>query len=279
MINLLLCGNKKVFDGALTQLISITNRTKEDINCYIFTMDATRLKPEYVPIEDEQIEFLNKVIKSKNINNNVKKIDVTKEYEEEFLGTVNENAYCTPYTLLRLLADKKEEIPDKILYLDIDIMVGNDLTKLYNIDITNYEYAAVKEKYGCWIIRPDYINAGMLLLNMKKIKETGLLEKARNLLKRRKLLFADQDAIFWSTTKKLILPRIYNEQSKFNKKDTVICHFCKRLMFRPYPHTENYKQWNIEEVHKILKCFYFDEDLNEYLKLKAEFENKELERR
>jgi len=279
MINLLLCGNKKVFDGALTQLISITNRTKEDINCYIFTMDATRLKPEYVPIEDEQVEFLNKVIKSKNINNNVKKIDVTKEYEEEFLGTANENAYCTPYTLLRLLADKKEEIPDKILYLDIDIMVGNDLTKLYNIDITNYEYAAVKEKYGCWIIRPDYINAGMLLLNMKKIKETGLLEKARNLLKRRKLLFADQDAIFWSTTKKLILPRIYNEQSKFNKKDTVICHFCKRLMFRPYPHTENYKQWNIEEVHKILKCFYFDKDLEEYSKLKAEFENKELERR
>lgn len=279
MINLLLCGNKKVFDGALTQLISITNRTKEDINCYIFTMDATRLKPEYVPIEDEQIEFLNKVIKSKNINNNVKKIDVTKEYEEEFLGTANENAYCTPYTLLRLLADKKEEIPDKILYLDIDIMVGNDLIKLYNIDITNYEYAAVKEKYGCWIIRPDYINAGMLLLNMKKIKETGLLEKARNLLKRRKLLFADQDAIFWSTTKKLILPRIYNEQSKFNKKDTVICHFCKRLMFRPYPHTENYKQWNIEEVHKILKCFYFDKDLEEYSKLKAEFENKELERR
>ena len=279
MINLLLCGNKKVFDGALTQLISITNRTKEDINCYIFTMDATRLKPEYVPIEDEQIEFLNKVIKSKNINNNVKKIDVTKEYEEEFLETANENAYCTPYTLLRLLADKIEEIPDKILYLDIDIMVGNDLTKLYNIDITNYEYAAVKEKYGCWIIRPDYINAGMLLLNMKKIKETGLLEKARNLLKRRKLLFADQDAIFWSTTKKLILPRIYNEQSKFNKKDTVICHFCKRLMFRPYPHTENYKQWNIEEVHKILKCFYFDKDLEEYSKLKAEFENKELERR
>ena len=271
MINLLLCGNKKVFDGALTQLISITNRTKEDINCYIFTMDATRLKPEYVPIEDEQIEFLNKVIKSKNINNNVKKIDVTKEYEEEFLGTANENAYCTPYTLLRLLADKIEEIPNKILYLDIDIMVGNDLTKLYNIDITNYEYAAVKEKYGCWIIRPDYINAGMLLLNMKKIKETGLLEKARNLLKRRKLLFADQDAIFWSTTKKLILPRIYNEQSKFNKKDTVICHFCKRLMFMPYPHTENYKQWNIEEVHKILKCFYFDKDLEEYSKLKAEF--------
>ena len=55
-MNILLCGNEKVFDGALTQLISMTNKTAEAIKCYIFTMDATRLKPEYVPIEDEQIE-------------------------------------------------------------------------------------------------------------------------------------------------------------------------------------------------------------------------------
>ena len=150
-------------------------------------------------------------------------------------------------------------------------MVGRDITQLFNINIEEYEYAAVKEKYGCWLIRPDYINAGMLLLNMKKIKETGLLKKAREKIKTKKMLFADQDAVYWSTTKKKILPRIYNEQSKFNKKDTVICHFCKRLMFLPYPHTENFKQWNIEEVHKVLKCYYFDEDLEEYLRLKEEF--------
>ena len=162
-------------------------------------------------------------------------------------------------------------MPEKLLYLDIDMMAGGDISELYSIDITNYEYAAVKEKYGCWLIRPDYINAGMLLLNMKKIKETGLLEKARERIKNRKMLFADQDAIFWSTTKKKIISRIYNEQSKFNKKDTIICHFCKRLMFLPYPHTENFKQWNIEEVHKVLKCYYFDKDLEEYLKLKEEY--------
>jgi len=156
-------------------------------------------------------------------------------------------------------------------------MAGGDISNLYNIDITEYEYAAVKEKYGCWLIRPDYINAGMLLLNMKKIKETGLLEKARERIKTKKMLFADQDAIYWSTTKKKILPRIYNEQSKFNKKDTIICHFCKRLMFLPYPHTENFKQWNIEEVHKVLKCYYFDEDLDEYIKLKEEYRMKKKE--
>jgi len=276
MINLLLCGNEKVFDGALTQLISITNRTKEPVNCYIFTMDLTRLKPEYTAISDDQVGFLDKVVKSKNPRNKVTKIDVTALYEQEFMKCANESAYCTPYTLLRLLADLVPEMPDKLLYLDIDIMVGGDLFKLYNIDITDYEYAAVKEKYGCWLIRPDYINAGMLLFNMKKIKETKLLEKARHLIKTKKMLFADQDAIFRSTTKKKILPRIYNEQSKFNKKDTIICHFCKRLMFLPYPHTENYKQWHIEEVHKVLKCHYFDEDLNEYVKLKEEFDKKKV---
>ena len=268
MINILLCGNEKVFDGALTELISITNKTKETVNCYIFTMNLTRVKPEYTAITDEQIEFLENVIKSKNPENKISKIDVTEIYEAEFGKCANETAYCTPYTLLRLLADKVENIPDKLLYLDIDMMAAKDISELYNIDITDYEYAAVKEKYGSKFIRPDYINAGMLLLNMKKIKETGMLIKARELIKTKKMLFADQDAIFRSTKKKKLLPRKYNEQSKFNRKDTVICHFCKRLLWRPYPHTENYKQWNVEEVHKVLRCYAFDEELNEYLKLK-----------
>ena len=272
MINLLLCGNNKVFDGALTELISITNTTKENINCYIFTMDVSRIKPDYIPINDEQVNFLNKVVQSKNENNKVIKIDVTDLYENEFGHGKNENAYCTPYTLLRLLADLVPEIPEKILYLDIDMMVAKDISELYNIDISEYEYAAVREKYGSMFIRPDYINAGMLLLNMKKIKETKLLEKARNLIKKRKLIFADQDAIFWSTSKKLLLPRKYNEQSKFNRKDTVICHFCKRLMLRPYPHIENFKQWQIDDIHRELKCYAFDKDLNEYINLKNEYE-------
>ena len=271
MVNILLCGNKKVFDGALTQLISMTNRTKEDITCYIFTMDVSRLNPDFVPITDEQVEFLDQVVKSKNENNRIIKVDVTDIYEKEFANCKNENAYCTPYTLLRLLADLVPDMPEKLLYLDIDMMIGDDIAKLYNIDISDYEYAAVKEKYGCWLIRPDYINAGMLLLNMKKISETTLLAKARERIKNKKMLFADQDAIFWSTTKKLLLPRKFNEQSKFNRKDTVVCHFCKRLMFLPYPHTENFKQWHINEVHKVLKCYAFDDDLNEYLKVKEEF--------
>lgn len=278
MINILLCGNQKVFDGALSELISITNKTKEDVKCYIFTMDVSRIKEDYTCITDKQVAFLNEVVKNKNTNNEVIKIDVTNLYEKEFGNCKNENAYCTPYTLLRLLADKVEEIPNKILYLDIDMMANKDISELYNTDITEYEYAAVKEKYGSIFIWPDYINAGMLLLNMEKIKQTGLLEKARELIKTKKMLFADQDAIYRSTTKKKLLPRIYNEQSAFNRKQTVICHFCKRLILLPYPQVENYKQWHINEVHNLLKCHAFDEDLEEYVKLKEEYEKQKGEK-
>ena len=274
-MNILLSGNEKVFDGALTELISITNKTKENINCYIFTMELTRVKPEYAAIKDEQIEFLNEVIKRKNQNKKIIKVDVNDLYEKEYRNCKNENAYCTPYTLLRLLADLLPEVPDKLLYLDIDMMAGGDISELYNIDISDYEYAAVKEKYGSVLLYPDYINAGMLLLNMKKIKETGLLKKARELIKNKKMLFADQDAIYKATSKKLLIPRKFNEQSKFNRKDTIICHFCKRLLLWPYPRTENFKQWQIEEVHKVLKCHAFDQDLNEYLELKKEYETRE----
>ena len=274
MINVLLCGNNKVFDGMLTELISMTNKTNEQIRCFIFTAELTRIKKEYQPLSGEEADFLDEVVKSKNPASEVKLVDVTSLYEQEFMKNPNENAYCTPYTLLRLLADLVDDMPDKLLYLDIDMMLADDISKLYNIDVEDYEYAAVKEKYGCYLIRPDYINAGMLLLNFKKIKETRLLEKAREKIKTKKMLFADQDAVFWSTTKKKLIHRKYNEQSKFNRSDTVVCHFCKRLMFKPYPHTTNFKQWDIEKVHKEFKCHRFDDDLNEYLKLKEKFEKR-----
>ncbi len=276
MVNVLLCGNRKVFDGALTQLISMTNRTKETVHVFLMTMNLKRVREDFLAITEEQTAFLNRVIQEKNPGNRVEKLDVTELYEREFHRCVNESAYCTPYTLLRLLADLVPGMPDRLLYLDIDIMIAGDIQQLWEIDVSDYEYAAVKEKYGCWLIRPDYFNAGMLLLNMEKIRQTGLLARARELIRTKKLLFADQSAIFKATTRKKLLPRIYNEQSKFNKKDTVVCHFCKRLMFRPYPHTENYKQWQVEEIHKYLHCHAFDEDLKEYLSWKEKM-NRERE--
>ena len=222
-------------------------------------------------------EHMKQIKKYENEYVNIEFVDLN-YYLEKVKDKLYTRDYYTNTTYFRLFLPELYPQYDKILYLDSDITIVGDISELYNTDITEYEYAAVKEKYGSVFIWPDYINAGMLLLNMKKIKETGLLEKSRELIKNRKLLFADQSAIYYSTTKKLLLPRIYNEQSKFNKEDTVICHFCKRLLWRPYPHTENFKQWQIEEVHKILKCHAFDKDLEEYVELKKQYESRKGEK-
>lgn len=276
MINVLFSGNAGVFDGILSCMLSIFKRTqtKETFRFFVYTMNVTRIKPEYQAVSEAQIAFLNKIAKKYDAQNEVIRIDVTELYEREFGGCPNEQAYCSPYTLLRLFADIVEGMPEKLLYLDVDILFNRDISLLYNIDISGYEYAAARDHYGKYLINPNYINAGVLLLNMKEIRKTGLLAKARNLIKEKKLLFADQSAVYRSTSKKKMLPQRFNDQ-KFLHKHTVVRHFSKRLFYLPYPHTANIKQWKVSEVHRIFRYYVFDDILYEYIYLKKKFENEQ----
>lgn len=273
MKNILFSGNVKVFDGMLTCMLSIFKRTnsKEPYNFYIFTMDVSHIKQDYIPVSDKQVEFLQQIAKDYNPDNLVTKIDVTDIYMEEFDNCPNENAYCSPYTLLRLFADKIPEIPDKLLYLDVDILFNREPELLYDVDVEGYEYAAARDHYGKYLLNPNYINAGVLLFNMKEIRKTGLFEKARHLIKTKKLLFADQDAVYRSTTRKKMLPQKYNDQ-KFLHKTTIVRHFSKRLFYLPYPHTDNIKQWEVGKIHRVFGYDQFDDILFEYIYLKRKFE-------
>ena len=273
MINLLFSGNEKVFDGVLSCMLSIFKRTKtkEPFRIFVYTMDVTRMKPEYTAISEKMITFLDKVAKQYNSNNSVIRVDVTALYEKEFAHCPNEDAYCSPYTLLRLFADEVPDMPDKILYLDVDILFDRDICLLYDTDVSDVEYAAARDHYGKYLIRPDYVNAGVLLLNLKKIKETGLLVKSRKLIREKKLVFADQSAVIRSTSKKKMLPQKFNDQ-KFLHKSTVVRHFSKRLFYLPYPHIDNIKQWRVSDMHRIYHYYAFDDVLYEYLYLKRKFE-------
>ena len=277
MINILFCGNDRVFDGMLTCTLSILKRSvlDEGICVYIYTMDVSHIKSDYVPISDAHIEFFEGVIKEYSPQSRVIKIDVTDIYAREFSACPNESAYCSPYTLIRLFADIVEGMPDKLLYLDADVMFNRDIHLLYDIDISDYEYAAARDHYGKYLINPNYINAGVLLFNLAKMKETGLLVKARELIKAKKLVFADQSAIIRSTTKKNMLPQKFNDQ-KFLHKSTVIRHFSKRLFWLPYPHTDNIKHWHVSDVHRVFKYYQFDDILYEYIYLKEKLEREAL---
>ena len=275
MINILFCGNEYVFDGILTCALSIFKRSKYQgpYNFYVYTMDVSHLNPKYTPISDGLISYLDEVVKKYHPENNVIKVDVTDIYNKEFKGCPNEGCYCSPFTLIRLFADLVPNMPNKLLYLDVDIMFNRDIELLYNIDVEGYEYAAARDHYGKYLIQPNYINAGVLLFNLKKCKETNLLGKAREILKVKHLPFADQSAILRSTTKKKMLPQKFNDQ-KFLHKHTVVRHFSKRLFWLPYPHTDNIKQWKVSQVHKVFKYYQFDDILYEYIYLKKKYEER-----
>ena len=59
MVNILYCGNDQVFDGMLTSALSVLKRTtsSEPFCFYIFTMDVTRIKPEYNPVPESLAAF------------------------------------------------------------------------------------------------------------------------------------------------------------------------------------------------------------------------------
>lgn len=273
MVNVLYCGNEGVFDGMLTGALSILKRTtsREPFSFYVFTMDVSHLRADYIPVTEQQSQFFQSVIRAYHPENRVIKIDVTALYQTEFGGCPNEGAYCSPYTLIRLLADRVEGLPDKLLYLDADILFHRDIHLLYDLELGDCEYAAARDHYGKYLVRPDYINAGVLLMNLKRMRQTGILSRARILLRKKKMLFADQSALIRSTTRKKLLPQRFNDQ-KFLHRHTVVRHFSKRLFWWPYPHTDNIKQWQVERVHEVFRYHQFDDILSEYLERKAQFE-------
>ena len=276
MVNILFCGNDKVFDGMLTCALSILKRSQsvEPYTFYIFTMDVSHIKKTYLPVNDRQLSFFENVIRQYNPQNRAILVDVTDLYLREFGGSPNEDAYCSPYTLIRLLADLVDGLPDRLLYLDVDIMFQHDVHLLYDQEIEGYEYAAARDHYGKYLIHPNYINAGVLLFNMRQMRQTGILAKARELIRTKKLVFADQSALIRATTKKKMLPQKFNDQ-KFLHKHTVVRHFSKRLFWLPYPHTDNIKQWRVSDIHRIFHYYCFDDILFEYLYLKEKFAREE----
>lgn len=268
MIDLLYCGNDKVFDGVLTSALSVVRRLERPrpLTVHIFTMELTRVSPDYLPMTEADAGAIETALRRHNPETAVKLYDVTELYETHLKKNANEGCYCSPYTLLRLLADLLP-MPDKLLYLDADVMLCKDVGLLYDQDVSEVEYAAARDHYGKYLVHPNYINAGVLLFNMARCRQTRIFEKARALLREKKLTFADQSALIRSTTRKKLLPQRFNDQ-KFLHSHTVVRHFSKRLFYLPYPHTENIKQWQVEKVRRKFGYACFDDIFEEYLSLK-----------
>lgn len=259
MISVCFSGNRKIFEGLLLSVMSMAKTASQPLDIWILTMSVPEQNPNFLGYTDAQIALLDKVVKDKNPQSRVRMFDVTDLYKKHLAGSKNAETGYTPYTLLRLLIDKLPDVPDKMIYIDVDTMCVSDIAQLWNVPLGKHDFAAAKDYMGRFWIRPTYCNAGVLLLNVKQMREDGLFEKCLDMVNRKKMMMPDQTALN-KYGKKKFLPFRFNEQRKI-KADTVVKHFCKGIVFfLPFGfHIYNIKQWQREKVHKSLKIFVFDD--------------------
>lgn len=264
MINIMMCGNGKIAHAMLLEILSIVKYTKnEEINLYILTMDLSNKNPIYTCVTENQIKEIEKILQEKNKKSKVIKIDVTDKYKQYLDKSINKSTHYTPYSLIRILSDKIEELPEKILYLDCDIIAYGNIEEIFDLDIKDYEIAATRDAIAKNMINPNYINSGVVLMNLSNIRKNKCFEKSRELLKIRKMIMPDQTAINISCKHKLYMPDKYNEQ-KQRKEDTILRHFSMTIKYKPFIHLQNIKPWQIDKVHEILKINDFDDIYKKY---------------
>lgn len=260
-MNILFCGDMGVCQGIFLSSLSICKNTNEKINIYILTASIGT----HSAIPQSFADKLQNTISKKNNGSKVILLNISDVFGK-YLPLANMSTRFTPLCMLRLFADMVPEIPDRVLYLDTDVLCRSDFKELYCLDITDIEIAGVPDRYGKWffgnIFKHDYFNSGVLLMNMSNIRKDGLFEKCRNMCREKKMFMPDQSALNKLAVKRKI-PNKYNEQGKI-KSDTVFKHFTTFFKFFPYIRAVTIKPWHIDKLHNELKIFEFDDILEEY---------------
>ncbi len=186
----------------------------------------------------------------------------------------------------RLLASKllPKELK-KILYLDPDVLVANSLERLWNLDISNYLFAAAahtgKTELANNINRirlkteNDYFNSGVLLINLELCRKEIDPEEIFSYVREHSssLLLPDQDvlnALYWDRIRK-IDDFIWNYDARnyssyllrsFGRADTAwvmshtaVFHFCGKA--KPWKEHYSYRFGVLYRHYMQLSKNYF----------------------
>lgn len=171
-----------------------------------------------------------------------------------------------------LLLDYLPEDVDRILYIDPDTVVINDLSSFYNIDFKGKSIAAAGHTYKSietlnrirfkFEGNVRYFNAGVVMFNTKKMRTCMKTQDIFDYIKKNKrwLFVADQDVLngFFANDAIVVDECIYNLDEKtvlrykkfvndeWIKKNTVIVHF-----------NGKFKPWK-PGYEGVLRHYYYD---------------------
>ena len=257
-MNVLMCVNDAYVYPLLTLMSSIRDNYAGELNLYIL---STKLS-------EKSVSIMEKKLKELNISLSVQIVDFSKiEFNKEFHYSVDMFLRIYAFDLL------PKEI-DKILYLDADMIVLNDLSELYNQNIDGRLFGVVPDPGAQSQAAAEYIkannfshiyfNSGMLLMNLSQIRKVWDFGAIDSTIKERAKLYKypDQDLLNYLCKEKdiLILDKKFNHQiradEKLNENNIVVLHYVGYL--KPWNHFCKKKHEKLFwRAHKKLKLKSF----------------------
>lgn len=213
--NILCCPDNNYTPYCGIMLTSLFENNKETgFTIYIVTANITSANKE-------QLEQL-----CKSYNNRIEIIEIDNKILDNC--PIREGDHVSIAAYYRIFAPilLPEEI-NKILYLDGDIIINNSIADFYNTNIDNYALGGIidedylsQKKYNRLGIpfNKEYINSGVLLINLKYWREHNLTDKCLSYIDKNKknIVQHDQDvlnAVLNGNIKQL--PLKYNFQTGF----------------------------------------------------------------
>ncbi len=191
-------------EPAAVAFYSLLNKAKENVyyEMYVLHSDITEEKQHLLT------EIVNKKGNAKLTFTN------TDGFLNEFWdnGTFNfqsSNSTFTADTIIRCFGSKFFPQYDKIIYSDVDIIVVDDISDVYDIDLTNKYIAGVKNPFTKWseyelshlkpehyeMLHDKYLGGGIWVMNLKKIREDNIEQRMIEIVKDESIVkrWNDQD--------------------------------------------------------------------------------------
>ena len=136
------------------------------------------------------------------------------------------NSQYTYLAMMRAaLAYVLPEEVEKVLSLDVDTIVQKDISDLWDYDITDYYFEAAHE-YHRTHNGLLYTNHGVVLYNLKKLREDGKAREVIDVLNRRKYTWVEQDVMNYLCQGRILdIPGDYNVNDWTVHRDIKLLHF------------------------------------------------------
>ncbi|MGN9281279.1 glycosyltransferase [Holdemanella porci] len=227
---------------------------------------------------DETLSTDNKYKLEMVAHNGSSKIEFHKIDEDDFSAAKDQMSRFTIGTMFRCSLPGLLPDLNRIIYLDADLFVNRDIKELWDVDIREYclagvvdegvavhNYPRILNKYP-EIKKESYFNAGVLYMNLKKIREFGNLKKLvlDFLIENPEADLPDQDALnVLFHNKVLYLDGSWNQFVYLHRKDNVekldkaIFHYAATLLML-YSHS----QIDLEYFRVICRTPWIDYEMN-----------------